>query len=50
MAAMAYVEGSGTLTGLKARNCGFADPVLQDVRKVPDELNLLMVLSPKFAA
>ena len=50
MAARAYVEGSGTVTGLKVRKLGVLAPVLHEVRKVPDELNLLIVLLPLFAA
>ena len=51
MAARAYEDGSGTVTGLKLRNNGVAAvTVLQKVRNVPEALNLLMVWSPPFAA
>ena len=49
MVTITYVEGSGTVTGLKARKAG-GRAVLHDVRKVPEELNLLMVLSFLFEA
>jgi hypothetical protein len=50
MVARIYVEGSGTLTGLKAIRRGLDIPVLHDVRKEPEALNLLMVLFPAFEA
>ena len=48
MAARAKVEGSGTVW--KAKYAGAPVPVLHEVRKVPVELNLLMVLLLLFAA
>ena len=44
-----YVEGSGTVIGLKAREAGCV-PVLHDVRKLPEESNLLIVFSTQFVA
>ncbi len=44
-----YVEGSGTVIGLNAREAGCV-PVLQDVRKLPEESNLLIVFSTQFVA
>jgi hypothetical protein len=44
-----YVEGSGTVIGLNARKAGCV-PVLQDVRKLPEESNLLIVFSTQFVA
>ena len=44
-----YVEGSGAVIGLKAREAGCV-PVLHDVRKLPEESNLLIVFSTQFVA
>ena len=44
MVARAYVDGSGTIVGWKARASGkLLVPVLHEVRKLPAASNLLMV-------